>query len=661
MRNKEFKLLEIELYNVFNYRGRHVIDFKTDSDGNVFLFDIKNGGGKTSLFLAIKWAFYGFDNGIRYEKDGLVLGADDFINQDERANGSFHARVRFLYDGVEMLIRRECPDYRSGATKLTLELGEDNIECGSEAGAHIAQIIPPDYGNFFMFNGEVLNSMATDQKNRERVDGVLKLLGLKQLNDLRNILKTIKDGWETDHYNNILKNNELPAITGQIATKKGELDSVMRDLAAVREDREALQDEIMALEGRRRSLSDVEGIMGKLSKKNARKSELSGLIEGVMSAIDKNKTNSFLIFIHDDLKRLIGQLEDERGEVVRAQNSSQGKRNEFSHIQESILTDHLMQCPVCRSVLTVEQIAQLQKMVEMSEGDSAQHESLRMRHTELGDQIGLLRCCYDEEPVKLNDLCTKLFDYREEEVQINRDIDGLNQLMSESEVESVKEVSSALVGLYRKKADLDARYNKLERYRKAGEAALNSLKTQYDKQAKLSDMQKKVSNRIEYVKSLLIRIDSLIKTIKTQKRRAILNRANDVFMQITNKPDVYRGLEYDDAESFSMHIERNDGQKVIHPSSGEKHVLAISFLISLSLNTERLNPMMMDTPLSRLDVEHKKNIGRMLSSLDNQVLFLAQPGELDEETRRSLRPAVAKMYESRPTEDNTASIVEVIV
>ena len=134
---------------------------------------------------------------------------------------------------------------------------------------------------------------------------------------------------------------------------------------------------------------------------------------------------------------------------------------------------------------------------------------------------------------------------------------------------------------------------------------------------------------------------------------------NNVFMDITNKPDIYKGLEYDDNVSFAMHIVRRDGSAVLNPSSGEKHVLAISFLISLSLNTERLNPMMMDTPLSRLDVVHKKNIGTALSHLGNQVIFLAQPGEMDPETLRCFIPSVAKMFEAAPDEDNGACIMEV--
>lgn len=68
---REFKLCRISLTNIFNYRDDiiHRIDFTTDRTGNIFLFDIKNGGGKTSLFLSIKWGFYGFAPNVTYIKD----------------------------------------------------------------------------------------------------------------------------------------------------------------------------------------------------------------------------------------------------------------------------------------------------------------------------------------------------------------------------------------------------------------------------------------------------------------------------------------------------------------------------------------------------------------------------------------------------------------
>lgn len=48
---KEFVLTSITLYNMFNYRKKHKIDFTGGRDGNVFLFDVKNGGGENITVL----------------------------------------------------------------------------------------------------------------------------------------------------------------------------------------------------------------------------------------------------------------------------------------------------------------------------------------------------------------------------------------------------------------------------------------------------------------------------------------------------------------------------------------------------------------------------------------------------------------------------------
>ena len=655
---KEFRLLKIELNNVFNYRGKHVIDFNTDSTGNVFLFDIKNGGGKTSLFLSIKWGFYGFEDTVRYEKDGLKLTGVDFMNQDSVSEMSFSVKISFLYDGSMMELRRECPDYHSNKTDLTLKV-DGIMERDDAARNHVSQIIPPDYGDFFMFNGEILNDMAINQKDKVKMDGVLKLLGLKQLSDLRDTISKIKNEQEEDFYKNVALIGNSGDLQVQINQKNQELGKVKEDLKDVEVELSNLNKEISELEESRRLLSDVEGILTKISQCGARIKELEGDIDGTIEVIKKNSPNAFLLFLHDDISDLLERLNSEKKELKKSLDSPTGKRNEYTYLQESILSEHILECPVCRSILSDDQLNVIRSILDESQSETTEHKELRNRFNEITGKITLLKDCFDSEPVNLNNQCTRVFDYLEDMRNTGNRLDELNRLASESEVDSIKQISSDLVALYKIKANLEAKYNKLIRLKNSGEQKLAKLRSDFSTQAKLDSQQRIKSNRIDYAKDLLSNIDHVIKKLKRQKRQDILDRANEVFMCITNKPDVYSGLAYDDSDSFSMHILRKDGVKVLHPSSGEKHVLAISFLISLSLNTERLNPMMMDTPLSRLDVEHKKNIGTMLSHLDNQVLFLAQPGELDSETRQSFTGTIAKMYESRPTDDNTASIVEV--
>ena len=656
---KEFKLIRIELYNVFNYRGRHTIDFSTDRPGNIFLFNIQNGGGKTSLFLAIKWGFYGRDSGIEYVKDGVRLTNRDFMNQDEREEGSFRVRITFEYDGKEMELRRECPDYRSEDTVLTLKVG-GMMERDNVAKTHIAQIIPPDYGDFFMFNGEVLQEIANNQRDVRKTDGVLKLLGLKQLNDLKEELSSIQRTMTSEFSRMSGAGDEFKRLTGELERLSEKYDRWNTKLDKDRKSYEQLQNEIRELEEERRRYANVQGTIDKLEslKKDLRSDEEKQRY--VTEYIRNHSENAFVIFLEDDIDAAIKRIEEKKDELIRANRlMPSGSSGKYLEAQEDILTKHLEECPVCRAAVTPETIVILNEMIKQSAGVSRKYSENQRLIRELNGHIEFLKDRKALIPKDLNRKCTELFDLSESIIKLNAEIQHLNEIASNSDVEKVKEISTKLGNLYTQRSKLTGEISKGESMLSNTEKNLRIVRNKINNSKDLNSQQVVVSYRMNYLDRLIKRLDTVIRNASIRKRKDILVKADNVFMDITNKPDIYKGLEYDDNVSFAMHIVRRDGNTVLNPSSGEKHVLAISFLISLSLNTERLNPMMMDTPLSRLDVVHKKNIGTALSHLGNQVIFLAQPGEMDPETLRCFIPSVAKMFEAAPDEDNGACIMEV--
>jgi len=130
------------------------------------------------------------------------------------------------------------------------------------------------------------------------------------------------------------------------------------------------------------------------------------------------------------------------------------------------------------------------------------------------------------------------------------------------------------------------------------------------------------------------------------KREKILEHSNEVFKAITNKPDEYLKIEFEAPESFSFVVIYADGRKVNmnNISKGEKQVLAISFLIGLNQYTGRSNVILMDTPVASLDDIHSAGLGKTLSQIKNQIIFLAQPQELQGDIYRNMKPAIAKEF-----------------
>lgn len=658
---KEFRLKSIELYNVFNYRGRNVIDFTTDRDGNVFLFNIKNGGGKTSLFLGIKWGFYGFDSNIIYEKDGVRLRASDFMNQDEREEGRFMVKINFLYDGQHMELRRECPDYRSDGTKLTLRV-QGIMESGAKAREHVAQIIPPDYGDFFMFNGEVLQEIANNQRDSFKAESVQRLMGLRQLNELSMVLKSVQRSM-SDEFSAIKgvgsEVSELMSELERLQDKDSRLKGKRVEIEGkLEESRRRIGD----LEERRRSYGDIEAATDRLTTLRKKEGALMSERESLMSDISQRCSSAYLIFIEEDIAGVKQKLDEKVSSIESEMRSIPGNKGEYLHLQSRIIKQHLNECPVCGSMISDEAMSLLESIVEKSTGKGERFEALSLELADLRPTRQAMTEAINRIPRRLIENCDKLYDANEKLIKVRSDIERLEDMFqTTSDVEALKDISQELTEEYRTKAGLDEDLFQNGNLIRNTEKKLVGIRRRLKETEGLGGRHAALARQMFLIDGLVKGLDVVIKQVTKAKRKDILDRANDVFMSITNKPDVYRGLSYDNDRSFSMHIVRNDGATVLHPSSGEKHVMAISFLISLSLNSERLNPMMMDTPLSRLDPVHKANIGRTLASLDNQVLFLAQPGEMDDETLRMFLPSVVKMYESIPAEDNRANIVEVRV
>jgi len=80
-------------------------------------------------------------------------------------------------------------------------------------------------------------------------------------------------------------------------------------------------------------------------------------------------------------------------------------------------------------------------------------------------------------------------------------------------------------------------------------------------------------------------------------------------------------------------------------SAGEKQIYAIAMLWALARTSGRPLPMIIDTPLARLDSEHRtKLIDRYFPAASHQVILLSTDTEIDETLTRDLAPSVSHAF-----------------
>ena len=117
----------------------------------------------------------------------------------------------------------------------------------------------------------------------------------------------------------------------------------------------------------------------------------------------------------------------------------------------------------------------------------------------------------------------------------------------------------------------------------------------------------------------------------------------EVYSKLAHKSQVQR-IEIDESCTTSL-LDREGNEIPFDKSAGENQVFATALLAGLAKISGIDAPLVVDTPLGRLDSTHRSNILRYwVSDGQRQVVLLSQDKEIDVETFKSIEPSVAKTY-----------------
>lgn len=133
----------------------------------------------------------------------------------------------------------------------------------------------------------------------------------------------------------------------------------------------------------------------------------------------------------------------------------------------------------------------------------------------------------------------------------------------------------------------------------------------------------------------------------TAKKIDRLSRyVGDAFQFLLRKQALIDRVEID-PESFRITLFDTDG--VVLPkerlSEGEKQIFAVSVLWGLAKASPRPLPSIIDTPMARLDSEHRAHlVERYFPHASHQVIILSTDAEIDATAYESIRPHVSHAF-----------------
>ena len=148
--------------------------------------------------------------------------------------------------------------------------------------------------------------------------------------------------------------------------------------------------------------------------------------------------------------------------------------------------------------------------------------------------------------------------------------------------------------------------------------------------------------------ALAAKVQGVLRTYEQELTMARVDRLaesiTECYKELAHKDSLVSRVGVDPG-TLAITLYDGRGDVVYRPflSAGEKQIFAIAFLWGLGRASGREIPIIVDTPLARLDAEHRSRlITRYFPNASNQVILLSTDSEIAGTELEVLRPYIAK-------------------
>lgn len=648
------------LENLFSYQKAE-FDFSGESkEKNVVLIFGRNGYGKTSLINSIKLLFAGPNDeirssvlpGSRLSHEQYVLGVSDewmgIFNAKARRNGQKICRVFLRWEENEIPIeveRRWIISEKGYKEELELDvLGDSPRHLTNEAAQQfLNERLPEDYLPFFFFDGEQIQRLAEANRSQTTRE-IERLLQLSPIDTLIEYIDKATRTWRNQDMPAAVKlmltrlekeHAELEARTAETLERQETLQLERSDLERV------IRQEDIYLESRRTGqlLAEEGPLKAELVKRNEELESIQLRIADTLPA------NGFLLanipLVSAGLREVNKVLDNPTGAQVDA----------LKDVLEGLPVD-LFKPPCPTPGLTESQVrfyrerlglllkAYIPTPESISDGlfkfDSVAAKPLRalFEHIlqsghERDDRIGQLK-----DAVRLKNEIRRIED------KLN-DISLLSPDEQREYVERKARNGERHVRLGAIGKDLEAIDSLLTELSRQIENKGGEIRSQ-EKKVAVSEKNRKKLNRAETLKRFFRDYKA---ELKKRKRAAIEEAVNHRFKELMTSHGLISSIRIDDM--FGVHYLDSEENSVglASVSAGMKQLAATALLWALKDISGKDLPIVIDTPLARIDRGHQENLlTRYYPSVGRQVIILPTDSEIDKEKYSWIEPHVYREY-----------------
>ena len=648
---------ELTLYNIGLFNGLHTFDLAPKlSNGeskSIILIGGKNGAGKTTLFESIQLCLYGQKNiGLKLSKkdyDKYISEKIHYLPNSSIQPSEAYIEVKFENSHLGQIdsytIKRswKCEETKV-VENLSINKNEeelDDIEV-DQWQDFLNELIPQGISKLFFFDGEEIQQLAEEENdNRHLKDSFKSLLRL----DIVERLQIDLGIYSTRHLKD-LGIKEIEKDITKLEKERVELEEKYDDTLQNRAQKQSHHDQILSeIERQEQKITNEGGAFAsKRDELKSTKIKLDSNIETVKNQIRELSSNLLPFAITPKFCNILKDklIEEEKYQkFIATQGILDYKIDEAERkIKSSNLWDDLKIQSSSKQIITkriFEIISDMKSIPEKFINYEPTHQLSPIEKQKIMVWIDQVMQSVPDQLIKYSRKLEKLTIQRQKVEKALSSVpedDVLNPM-----IQKVNELHQEHGQLSEQIKTNDAEISQIE-YRL--EDCSRRTRTQFDKienHGKLST-NLKLANQVQTVlKEYIIRLQE-------EKIEEFGQVFLSCFNKLSRKGNILTNIDINiDDFSITLHDKGGNSKSKKQFSAGERQIYAISMLWALTQTSSRPLPFIIDTPLGRLDSDHRSSIVLdFFPNASHQMIIFSTDTEIDNQYFDELSPYIARAY-----------------
>ncbi|SHK65241.1 DNA sulfur modification protein DndD [Marinobacter antarcticus] len=637
---------ELILNNFRVYAGEHRFDLRPDKQAGrsrpIVLFGGLNGAGKTSILNAVRLVLYGkaaLGGSVSQRRyDQYLMDSIHRSRETHRTASTATVEIKFSY--AKLGVKSEFHIVRIWERKgkgvhETLRIEENGAEIKGldyeQAQHFLNELIPIGVSELFFFDGEKISQLADDAGGAGLESSIKKLLGLDVVERLAGDLTVLS--------RNIAKGSSQRSIEEEITEVQASLQECRFRIENLRQEISGIlirkSEAAATAERLTKNISDRGGHFStSRAELHSKLDELTDERDFLISRISALISDCAPMAICSDFcERVEHQVQKDLNESA--------DRKSFELLEKNLLTikarlEQKIPGDV-QALIEAEVNSLLNEAKPLSNGEEA------LIHDLTASQAGKILSTFESGRSQGQDASKYFEELERVEVAIDEIGASLTRapddILIQSDFENLQEIKQT-IGKFEghiESLKADAR----KQAQTAVECA-RRLDKLFDEAAKHSDQQRVLS----YISNANGMLEEFVDRSATDKIRDLEVQFTECFAKLARKDDLALTVSID-PKSFHVALRNAGGREVGRDelSAGEKQIFAISMLEALAKTSGRQLPMIVDTPLGRLDSKHRtKLVEGYFPLASHQMIILSTDTEVDESFYSQLEPDISRAF-----------------